>query len=254
MTIFWALALASVFLPLQAQNRQDSLPLKHFEVIRVNPDDVRRLPPSVREIFSDPVPDGEPVDNLDAAKKKAGFTPTVLPSKPVTQFVFINSTNVEIKINVAELTAALQAANVRDVAVPQAWNGVVINLRQNPGILTDYGDFFIAQAPSQTMNTPAGFPLAQFVEVILRIAGIKDAEARTLRQRFSSSPTSFFPIESRYEMDNRQVPLASGSGLLLQNAEKGGELALMWNSGDRSYFLSGQLSEAQAIAVANGLR
>jgi len=54
-------------------------------------------------------------------------------------------------------------------------------------------------------------------------------------------------------MDNRHVTLAAGSGLLLQNAEKGGEIALMWSDGDRSFFLSGLLSEAQAIAAANEL-
>jgi hypothetical protein len=54
-------------------------------------------------------------------------------------------------------------------------------------------------------------------------------------------------------MDNRQVEVTGGHGLILQNAEKGGELAFMWSTAERSYFLFGLLTEAQAIADANAL-
>jgi hypothetical protein len=48
--------------------------------------------------------------------------------------------------------------------------------------------------------------------------------------------------------------MTSGTGLLLQNADKGGELAFMWSTGDRSYFLTGLVTEDQAIAIGNSLQ
>jgi len=241
------------FHPVAAQERQQMLPLKRFEVVRVDADAIRRLPPSVRPIFSDPAPDGQLVKSLEEAAKIAGFTPRLLKSPAVDEIVVVNPSNVEIKIGVGELTTALQSAKAGDVSVPAAWNGVSIALRQNRGILTGYGAYFIVQAPTLTINAPAGFAVDQLIEVVFRIAGINAADARKFRQDFVASPSAYFPIPARYDMDNRHITLAAGSGLLLQNAEKGGEIALMWSDGDRSYFLSGLLSEAQAIAAANEL-
>jgi hypothetical protein len=253
--IFLALVVVATFTfqTLAAQNAQQTLPLKQFEVIRVDVDDIRRLPSSVRPIFSDPAPDGELVKSLDEAAKLAGFTPRLLKSRTVDQIAVVNPVNAEIKVVVAELTGALSQAKAGDVSVPQTWNGLNIALHQNRGILTGYGDFFIVQAPPLTMNAPAGFPLDQLIEVVFRIAGMNAMDARMFRQDFAANPTAYFPIPKRYDMNNHHVTLASGSGLLLQNAEKGGEMAFMWSDGDRSYFLSGLLTEAQAIAAANEL-
>ena len=55
-------------------------------------------------------------------------------------------------------------------------------------------------------------------------------------------------------MDIRGVKLTSGSGILLQNADKGGELALMWSDADRSYVVTGLMTETQAIALANSVK
>jgi hypothetical protein len=160
----------------------------------------------------------------------------------------------EAKIVVAELTTALREARVSGVNVPQAWDGVSIGLQQGPGVLVDYGDFFIAQAPLLTLNPPAGFPLDEFVEILLRVAGMKAADAGNIRQKFKADPMAFFPIPPRYDMDIREVKLTPGTGLLLQNAEKGGELALMWSDADHSYVLTGLMTETQAIAIADSVK
>ena len=242
-----------LFILLALQQPKD-YPLQRFDVIRVNTDDMSRLPESVRSLFVDPVPDGEAVDNLEEAVKRAGFTPRILKSPAVVQLYVSRPMNEQAMVNVAELTNALRDAKITNVTVPQAWNDVVVNLRQSAGVLTDYGDFFIAQAPPLTLSAAAGFPLDQFMDVLFRIMGLPASDAGALRQKFAANPSQFFPIPKRYAMDIRQVPIGSGTGLLLQNADKGGELALMWSTADRSYFLSGQLTEAQAIAAANSLQ
>jgi hypothetical protein len=239
---------------LQGAQAPARYPLQRFEVVRINPEDMSRLPDALRRLFSDPVPDGEPVDSLEAVTKRVGFTPRILKSPAVMQYVVTDPVKTEAKISVADLVTALSAAKVTNIQVPPAWDGVVVNMQQDAGVLADYGDFFIVQAAPLTMTAPGGFPVAQFMEVVLRVMGIDATQASALRQRFTANPMTFFPIAKRYDMDIRQVPIGSSTGLLLQNAEKGGELALMWSTSDRSYFLSGLLTEEQAIADAKSLQ
>jgi hypothetical protein len=230
------------------------LTLKRFEVIRVSSDDMRRLPNSMRAIFVDPVPDGVPVDNLEEAAKRAGFTPRMLNGKTPQRMFITNIVNSEATINVAALTAAVRDAKLQDVTVPADWDGVTLGLQQRSGILIDYGDFYIAQGPPRTLTTPPGFAMAQCLEVMLRVMGISTSEARAFRDTFAANASTYLPIAPRFDMNIRQVPLPSGSGLLLQKADKGGELAFMWSTGDRSYFLTGLVAEDEVIAIAKTLQ
>jgi hypothetical protein len=92
------------------------------------------------------------------------------------------------------------------------------------------------------------------MEVIFRTLGINAKDASALRQRFAANATAFFPIGARYEMDIHEVRLNSGSGVLLQNADKVGELAMAWSTADRSYFITGQLTEQQVMEIANSIQ
>jgi hypothetical protein len=55
-------------------------------------------------------------------------------------------------------------------------------------------------------------------------------------------------------MDIHDVKLRTGTGTFMQNGSKQGEVALAWSDEDRTYFLSGQLTEAEAIATADSIR
>jgi len=230
------------------------LTLTRFKVIRVTSDDIRRLPNSMPAIFADPVPDGFPVDNLEEAAKRAGFTPQMLKGKTPKRLFITNMVSTEVTINVAALTAAVRDAKLQDITVPAAWDGVTLELQQRPGVLIDYGDFYIAQGPPRILTTPAGFAIAQCLEVMFRLMGIGTSEARALRDSFAANASTYLPIAPRFDMDIREVALPSGSGLLLQNANKGGELAFMWSTGDRSYFLTGLVTEDEVIAIAKTLQ
>src|SRR5438034_7434706 len=152
------------------------------------------------------------------------------------------------------VSQALRDGTVTNVTMPQDWEAVTIAIERGPGILADYGDFLIVQAPPLTLNTPSAFPLDQFVEVLFRVVGIDAPDARTLRQKFAANPAMFFPIPIRYEMDIHEVRLNSGSGLLMQNGSKIGDLALVWSTADHIYFLTGGLTEAQVIELANSIQ
>ena len=180
---------------LALQQSVQTVLLKRFEVVRVNSDDVDRLPVSLRPVFAGPIPDSvTPVRSLDEAARLAGFSPRLPKSATPPQLLVIDPIQAEIKIAVADLTAALGLAKVTNVAVPRAWDGITLSLQQSRGVLADYGEFFISQGPPFTLNGPAGFPLDQLFEVLFRIAGIDVAESRTLRQKFAANPASYFPI------------------------------------------------------------
>src|SRR5215471_20007250 len=131
---------------LPAQQPAGRFPLKMFEVIRVNPADMQRVPQSVRSIFMDPSPDAEGVDTLEEAARRAGFAPRLptaeafpgLSAKP--ELGVIDPVRADVKIVVAELSAALVEAKADGVVVPPAWDGVDIRLQQASGVLVDYGD------------------------------------------------------------------------------------------------------------------
>ena len=108
----------------------------------------------------------------------------MLTGAPVTQFVAIDSVSAEVRVSVRELEAALREAKVTGVAVPQSWDGIVLSMNQDKGVLADYGDFFIAEAPPLTIGAPATFPLERFVDILLRIVGINARDALTLSESF----------------------------------------------------------------------
>ena len=231
-----------------------AIKLKRFEIVRVDPAGMNRLPPSLRAIFAEPVPDAEPVASLNEAATRAGFTPRLPKSATPLQIGVTDPVHADARIEIAALNQALRDGTVTNVTVPQDWDAVTIAIEQGRGVLADYGDFLIVQAPPLTLNTPSGFPLDQFVEVLFRVVGINGPDARTLREKFAANPAVFFPIPIRYEMDIHEVRLNSGSGLLMQNASKVGDLALVWSTADHIYFLTGGLTEAQVIELANSIQ
>jgi len=239
---------------LLAVQSQQAIKLKRFEIVRVDPAGMNRLPPSLRAIFADPVPDAEPVASLNEAATRVGFTPKLPKSAIPIQLGVTDPVHADARIEPETLQQALRDETVTNVTVPQDWEAVTIAIERGPGVLADYGDFLIVQAPPLTLNLPSSFPLDQFVEVLFRVVGIDAPDARTLRQKFAANPAVLFPIPIRYEMDIREVRLNSGSGLLLQNGSKIGDLALLWSTADHIYFLTGGLTEAQIVELANSIQ
>jgi hypothetical protein len=243
-----------LFLILLALQSTQTVALKRFEVVRVNPSGMETLPESLRPLFADPTPGADAIGSVEEAAVRAGFTPRLPKSENKPDFGVIPAVHGEATISISELNAALSNAHATDVTVPQDWNNVKITIQQEAGILADYGGFLITQAPPLTLIAPAGFPLDRFMEIVFRIIGMSASDARVLRGKFAANPTAFFPIPPRFDMDIHEMRLNSGSGMILQNADKVGDLAFAWSSADRSYFITGHLTEAQVEEIANSVK
>src|SRR5258708_32802912 len=112
------LFIAALMAVLPAPQASGRFPLKMFQVIRLNPEAISRIPSSVRPIFVDPLPDAELVDNLEEATKRTGFTARLpaagaLPSAPAKlRYGVTDPVRTEAKIGVADLRNALLEAKV----------------------------------------------------------------------------------------------------------------------------------------------
>src|SRR5262249_53795531 len=135
------------FLPLSQSQSPQRIPLKRFDVIRIEEDGIGHLPPALRNVFEGPVQSPErPVDTVEDAARRIGFTPRLPPGKPMELFV-TSAVRDETKIVVTDLVNTLREAKISDAAVPQSWNGLSVRVEQAPGLIADYGEFFIAQSP-----------------------------------------------------------------------------------------------------------
>src|SRR5205823_6415469 len=92
--------------------------------------------------------------SLPIALKRVGFTPRLPKSAKSPQFGIVDPVRAEVKISVADLNQALRDAKAANVTVPQNWDGITIAMQQGQGILADYDDFIIVQAPALALLAP----------------------------------------------------------------------------------------------------
>jgi hypothetical protein len=221
-----------------------------------------RLPASIRGMFTNAVPPREePVNSLSEAIERAGFTPRLpqtLPAGTLTtpKYSVITETTRNVVIHTAELKTLLTQAHIDDVVVPDSWNGTVLELHHSAGIKADYGNFYVAQRLPQTIDAPPGFPVDEFVEVLFRIIGINAPDARRLREKFAMNAGDFLKLDEHgHRYAAREVQLAGGPGLLVQDFQSQIPFDLFWSTRDRFYLIyRGGISEAEMLDVANSIR
>ena len=87
-------------------------------------------------------------------------------------------------------------------------------------------------------------------------AGMNAADAAALGNRSRERPAEFLLVAPRYRMNPREVQVASGAAVLLRYSsdDRLERRTLVWNARDRAYFLSGYLTEVEAMAIANSLK
>src|SRR5436309_14106097 len=153
------LLLVLLLVLLLALQSQQAIKLKRFEILRVDPAGMNRLPPPVRAFFADPVPDAEHVASLNEAAMRAGFTPRLPKSDTPIQLGVTDPVHTDARIELEALSQALRDGTVTNVTMPQDWQAVTIAIERGHGIPADYGDVPMVQRPPLTLNTPSAFPL-----------------------------------------------------------------------------------------------
>jgi len=143
--------------------------------------------------------------------------------------------------------------------------GMELKIEQSSGpvLIPEFGDKMFVQLPPNTIVTPAGFPITQFIEVYCRSVGMTAEEARSLSAKWTNSPALLMLLPPDFQGEIHDVVLASGFGVLIKNTGNQhqacnwcpdpSELMLMWSTPDRRYGLKGSMSEQEAIALANSV-
>jgi hypothetical protein len=239
-----------------------SLWTTRFDVLPLGREELGALPASVRGVLLYLDPPEFPVSDFAEAGRRAEFEPRLPPSDvlgrdlPSPKLSVVAPIRTKATIRVGELQAALTRIQGTDLLVPRTWEGVPLEVNISAGIVADYGWIRLGQRLPLEFRAPENFPFDRFLEMLFRIGGMNAADAAALGKRSHGRPAEFLLVAPRYRIISREVQVASAAGVLLRHLSDDGleRLTLAWNVRERAYFLSGVLTEAEAMAIANSLK
>jgi hypothetical protein len=240
--------------------------LRGIQIVGVRPDLYSTL---LFEWTIRPVP-AHMVTGPDAAAREAGFVPNLpdwtMVSQPVPSFGIgvMGAGAGSFEIRVSDLRSALSHAGASDVTVPDSWDGTRIGVEISPTIYVNARGFMLIQFLPGRIETPPGFSIEKFFEVLLRIGGVPAPNARIIAARMGGNPTALLGFPDP-KIETREIALRSGTGILMENIDGHNpprgcvlcpdlrEVVLAWQTSSRFYILKTELNEARAIEVANSL-
>ena len=119
--------------------------------------------------------------------------------------------------------------------------------------INSYEGVEIMQSAPFRLNTPPGFRFGHFMEIAFRVFGRGAAEAKALGDKFAANPALVMHFPERGAV--RDVPLRSGRGVYVGDAEGSDGICFFWNTADRIYIVSAaSMTEPQAAALANSMQ
>jgi hypothetical protein len=206
---------------------------------------------------------GEPVAfaTLEAAGDAAGLDLLVPAYVPVgwerTGVSVAGAQGARITVSTAKLQTLLDALAISDVSVPTELDGQQVTLRVPPVVHMTYANetrsVSFAQAASPDVAFPAGFDLAGFAEIGLRIMGLDRDEAYRVAQSIDWRSTLIVPVPAT-AATFREVNVQGQPGLMIESSggtgSGGGGNLLLWSSADRVFALGGALGTAALLEMA----
>jgi hypothetical protein len=200
------------------------------------------------------------VAGVREAAELARFTPRLPDASVVGDgapvLYVAGAITLESRVKVADLEAAARAAGLTDVHFPAEWDGARIGTHSSPLVMANYLEFQLMQVMPLAITAPPGFDLAAFTESVLRIGGLSPSAARTFSAQMAAAPFALVAVSPDEKLTMRQVRLRIGEGTLVHELNEDGSLqrtTLVWSTPDRLYAISTNLSDDQAIAIANAI-
>jgi hypothetical protein len=188
-------------------------------------------------------------------------------------------------VHVADLQLALSKADVTGQTVPAQWEGAQLTLHTSGIVIAEWSeraldDLILKSPPSGdetvlvqslplTLSVPSGFDFTAYSALVLRVLGVRPAEAQQMAERAGTAPAWLVPLalgchEAEPGCNNlwahatmEEIRLNSGLGTLVQESGDDGavkRVTLLWSVPDRVYLLSGTLSRELMIATANAVQ
>jgi anti-sigma factor RsiW len=244
--------------------------VQQFQVVQVNATQAERYKNFDQQIFTD-VKTGKvtPTDVTSAAQASqlAGFTvltPSVLPNhQTLDKFVVEGAHNAQATVDLDAARNLLQMAGQPTDALPA---GKTLNLsaKIQPTVSMAYGEgtprvIHIIQGHSPEVNVPDNVDVKRLGEIGLEMMGVAPAEAARLSNSIDWATTMVIPVPSNLATV-QPVTVHGVTGYLMRNQKTtvkenhGDDAVLFWEANGILYGVSGNLSDAELVNVAQGLK
>lgn len=206
-------------------------------------------------------------DTPEAAASAAGLsvrTPGELPKGLKLEKVMVSGEGeARMTADTGRLSAVLELLDLRDVTVPNEWDGRSIVVRMPRAVSMQYvngerrAEF--RQAASPEVELPPGAKLAQMGEIGLRVLGLDADEARRTARRIDWNSTLIVPVPV-LATAFREVTIHGEKGLLIEmqrtpdgkRSRSGG--VVLWTEEGRVYALSGNIDSGDLVLMAESVR
>lgn len=204
-------------------------------------------------------PDPRPVSSLDEAVRSAGFSPR-LPGPDVFSmqptYSVTDRASAKLQLRRAAIRYLVGKAGGAAGEVPDAWNGVDLEVRIGPAIIADYDGVLLLQSRPFELVTPAGFDTELFYRLAFQALGMSESDARALGADLAMRPAllTFMPAEERDLV--REFRTKTGTGVMIEEVYGPRKIAAVWAGGDRIYALfpaTRDVSREFIVEVANSL-
>jgi hypothetical protein len=203
----------------------------------------------------------------EAAEAAAGFQvrrPTWMPvgwdiQAPTVEVVA--GKTARITANTARVERILSSLDINDVTLPAGLNGQTATVHISPSVVLKWQQdgkrLELLQSPSPRVDLPPGTDLATLGEIGLRVLGLSRDDAYRFAQNIDWRTTLLVPVPAN-AASFREVNVRGGSGLLLELTQTGsrrhaGSL-LLWSDGTQVFALSGAVSSAELLEMAQSVQ
>jgi hypothetical protein len=266
-----------------AQNALDLFRVRSFAGIEVDESRLERLRRLSDESQRDPAmlvfdeqqvlqEPGKPVDYPSAglAASAAGLPGLLEPETLPQGFQFEKAVvsgegAVRLTVHTDRLRTVLETLGLRDVRVPEGFDGQAITVRKPAVVMQRFSDgkrsVGVLEAMSPEVTLPPGADLQQLGELGLRVLGLDAAEAGRVAGRIDWKNTLLVPVPTSAGSFS-QVDVNGNPGLLIRttpekkpDGSRGRRGALvMWSEGGRVHAVQGDISAEDLLVVAQSLR
>lgn len=234
--------------------------LSRVEIVRLDIDSVVKDLPFLQGTQVSGNGPVEPAKDIAAAEARLGFRP-YLPaagtfSQPPQLTTWPGVTS-RATVDTSQLQSVLARRGAGDETVPSLWNGKNIVVHVGPLSFAAWpGDFNLTQGRPIGISPSPEIDLTQLVRLVLRATGANADQAGRLARAFRENPAWLWGISPGEPVEIREVQLRHGTGRLVTDFDDNNRptrSALLWQTQDRMFALSGPPGDSFLIAVANAI-
>ena len=281
-----ALVAASFTLPavrVAAQNALDLFRVQSFAGVEIDETRIEQLKKLADQAGNDPammVFDHQEVlkepaapqefPSADLAASAAGLARVLKPGTVPAGYRFEKAEvsgegAARLTLHTDRLRPILDALDLRDVQIPQGFDGQPITVHKPAVVLQHFTDgkrnFGVIEAMSPEVTLPPGAELRQLGELGLRVLGLDAKEASRLAATVDWRTTLLVPVPTSAG-EFRQVTVNGKQALFIRkNAETRPDgtrsrrsVLVMWSDGGRVHAVQGEFDSQDLLEVANSLR